>query len=655
MIQSAVQAACSFGKSRPPAAPAMESGSVQTVTPLGNLTRASAKTSDFLVRVFNPQSIQYSFKSKKDGRAMERVRFSCILVGVDASHYCEACVKTSAEDVKAALEKFKTGTAWRLSAVCFDAHCQEEFLHTSVRVVVDLKRTRCAPVLQGTEEEKLLPVAPSPQITISQVAAIRSKRCFDVIAVVREVSETRTPTGHPPVATVCLVDGTKTSTGKTAEVVLTVWGTHNITLCEQHVGKPLLFLNVAAKYTGELSLTFWTDRLIVPDCKCERVETLKKTAAEAGFAVDRELLTAQSGSTWDPDRADDVLKQEALASCCACLHLASDDPSVSLPQILQVNGMRLEEPEPGESVVERTGQRVFFTTTARDFTSSCVVGVSESAALSLSGLSTAAEFQEAHASGTLSFPPFANVRIRRRTREVAHDEENGQTSGGKTFVNTTVVAAAPFSLQSTQAPNNSYNIVLEILKQCPESHEAMLAVRLSEVSHCPFYNLRVEYSSPEHAGGASQPTRNCKVAVALARSTQKSRCSNVANGFLVSTSGVKDALVEEDSNTVEVRGYCSINNVLEFKMDPPKRTTERVCLLLITGAATDALTVHSVTHIDAGAVDEAKYVLKKMRTLGMRAKYGGSDSIKRMSQWPLTPESAKKCKTLETHPSGESL
>ena len=270
-------------------------------------------------------------------------------------------------------------------------------------------------------------------------------------------------------------------------------------------------------------------------------------------------------------------------------------------------------------------------------------------------LSRMAEFQEAHASGTLCFPPFANCRIRRRTREVGHDEENGQTSAGKTFVNTTVVAAAPFSLQSAQAPNNSYNIVLEILKQCPESHDAMLAVRLSEVSHCPFYNLRVEYSSPEHAGGASQPTRNCKVAVALARSTQKSRCSNVANGFLVSTSGVKDALVEEDSNTVEVRGYCSINNVLEFKMDPPKRTTERVCLLLITGAATDALTVHSVTHIDAGAVDEAKYVLKKMRTLGMRAKYGGSDSIKRMSEWPLTPASAKKCKTLQEHPTGERL
>ena len=195
--------------------------------------------------------------------------------------------------------------------------------------------------------------------------------------------------------------------------------------------------------------------------------------------------------------------------------------------------------------------------------------------MSLSGLSTMAEFQEAHASGTLSFPPFANCRIRRRTREVAGAEE----SAGKTFVNTIVVAAHPLSFQIDQAPNTAYNTILEILKQCPESHEAMLAVRLSEVHSCPFYGLRVEYKSSGGAGGAPQPTRNCQVAVALARATQKSRCLKVANGFLVSTSGVKDALEdEEDPKTVEVRGYCSMDNVLEFKMDPPARSAERVPL-----------------------------------------------------------------------------
>ena len=76
----------------------------------------------------------------------------------------------------------------------------------------------------------------------------------------------------------------------------------------------------------------------------------------------------------------------------------------------------------------------------------------------------------------------------------------------------------------------------------------------------------------------------------------------------MSTGGVKDALEdEEDPNSVEVRGYCSMDNVLEFKMDPSARAAERVCLLLITAAAPEPLTVHSETHIDPGAVHEAKY------------------------------------------------
>ena len=119
---------------------------------------------------------------------------------------------------------------------------------------------------------------------------------------------------------------------------------------------------------------------------------------------------------------------------------------------------------------------------------------------------------------------------------------NGESLEGKTFVNTTVVAAPPLSLQIPQAPNTSHNTILEILKQCPESHDAMLAVRLSEVSSCPFYGLRVEYNSLGKAGSAPQPTRNCKVAVAVVRTTQKSKCTTIANGFLVSTSGVRDAL-----------------------------------------------------------------------------------------------------------------
>ena len=142
-----------------------------------------------------------------------------------------------------------------------------------------------------------------------------------------------------------------------------------------------------------------------------------------------------------------------------------------------------------------------------------------------------------------------------------------------------MVAASP--LQIAQAPNTSYNVILEILKQCPESQDAMLAAHLSEIRACPFYGMRVEYA-PEAEGGAPQPARNCHFAVALVRSTQKSRCVSTASGFLVSTAGVRDAFGDEDSDTVTIHGYCSVDNLLNFKMDPrpAKQSKESVCCSL---------------------------------------------------------------------------
>lgn len=92
----------------------MEAALDQPLTPLGSLTESSAKTADFLVRVYYSKKIEYSFKSKRDGNLVEHVRFSCILLGEDAGNYCEASVKTSTDDVNAALEKYNHGTAWRL-------------------------------------------------------------------------------------------------------------------------------------------------------------------------------------------------------------------------------------------------------------------------------------------------------------------------------------------------------------------------------------------------------------------------------------------------------------------------------------------------------------------------------------------------------------
>ena len=112
---------------------------------------------------------------------------------------------------------------------------------------------------------------------------------------------------------------------------------------------------------------------------------------------------------------------------------------------------------------------------------------------------------------------------------------------------------------------------------------------------------------------------------------------------------------DETLDTVTIHGCCSADNLLSFTMAPPSKSKQRVCVLLITACSKEAITVHNVTHIDEGAVTEAQYFIKKMRTLGMRAELQQTGEHKRMNELSNTPDSAKKCRILDGHPSGESL
>ena len=82
----------------------------QPFCPLGSLTQTSGTSADFLGRVFNPKASKYSYKAKGDGKLIEKTKLSCILLGEDAGHYCEAIIKASAAEVAQALEKYLHGT-----------------------------------------------------------------------------------------------------------------------------------------------------------------------------------------------------------------------------------------------------------------------------------------------------------------------------------------------------------------------------------------------------------------------------------------------------------------------------------------------------------------------------------------------------------------
>ena len=56
-----------------------------------------------------------------------------------------------------------------------------------------------------------------------------------------------------------------------------------------------------------------------------------------------------------------------------------------------------------------------------------------------------------------------------------------------------------------------------------------------------------------------------------------------------------------------MHGYCSVDNLVSFTMDPPSKAKQRVCLLLITACSKEAFTVYNVTHFAEGAVTDMAF------------------------------------------------
>ncbi len=119
---------------------------------------------------------------------------------------------------------------------------------------------------------------------------IKSRRWFDVMAVILSVSDTRKPTRRPPVADVHFV----------ADAVVVVWGPDNIEQCWSRVRQPLY---------DRPDLNLWRHGA--------KVTRLKEFAAREHFVEEREQVASKRESTWDSDKASQVLTGDALLSCCA--------------------------------------------------------------------------------------------------------------------------------------------------------------------------------------------------------------------------------------------------------------------------------------------------------------------------------------------------
>ena len=134
------------------------------------------------------------------------------------------------------------------------------------------------------------------------------------------------------------------------------------------------------------------------------------------------------------------------------------------------------------------------------------------------------------------------------------------------------------------------------------------------------------------------------------------------NGYKLTTHGVKDLIQPENDPTYTLTAFCTLDNLQDFKLDPPRGTKTTNALIVISdvvlgitsGTPTNFI-VDSVTILPRDDVSKIVAAMKKL--LYYVAAGAQINTRKRSQEWgeSCSPAKALKCRDLGRHPSGTDL
>ena len=116
-----------------------------------------------------------------------------------------------------------------------------------------------------------------------------------------------------------------------------------------------------------------------------------------------------------------------------------------MPEVVDLKWLHIEEPQPGETVLDRSGSRVWYLATGRDVSGAVSLGMSEEHALTLCGAGDKEEFQRKHSEGALNMPLFCHARVSRNLRDGNNSASQPIASQRGKFVNHNIEAIEPVS------------------------------------------------------------------------------------------------------------------------------------------------------------------------------------------------------------------
>ena len=142
--------------------------------------------------------------------------------------------------------RFKDYLRFRMANVSLKADVKQEYLHTPQKILVNFEKTKFDPLLAVSSGD-VAQLTPDPPLSVAHCKGFQKTQRFDVTALVTSVGPVRKVTDKREVRDVHIMDGSKFSNGKTAEIKVQFFSEKPPKIAEQEIidllgaaeGKPI--------------------------------------------------------------------------------------------------------------------------------------------------------------------------------------------------------------------------------------------------------------------------------------------------------------------------------------------------------------------------------------------------------------------------------
>ena len=150
---------------------------------LVELNQRSAALGLWDVGTFRPVMHNFKFTQKSTGQPKQGADFRCTFVSIsDPTQYVSAHISMRSDNMtplQQAMAKFKANLKFRISKVALESSVKQEYIHTPIKLKIDLAKTKAEALLQQKQSET---VQPCPSMSIKDRKKLQQSQRFDVTA-----------------------------------------------------------------------------------------------------------------------------------------------------------------------------------------------------------------------------------------------------------------------------------------------------------------------------------------------------------------------------------------------------------------------------------------------------------------------------------------